>query len=145
MFLIANSAAFGLSLASVFSHFTASKMILDFILHRKKFVPRAPDSTSYSTFAMLLAFILGTYTVVPHNMGITIAVIVCWCFLGSYIISLLNILQSSLSLLLSSSIKRQNKEQQEKNHSTIQKQNKEEANKNNSTTFQSESDMSTVE
>ena len=72
IFLIANSVAFGLSLASVFSHFTASNMILD-LIQRKKFVARAPHSTSFSTFAMLLAFILGTYTVVPHNMGITIA------------------------------------------------------------------------
>ena len=70
IFLIANSVAFGLSLASVFSHFTASNMILD-LIQRKKFVARAPHSTSFSTFAMLLAFILGTYTVVPHNMGIT--------------------------------------------------------------------------
>ena len=79
-------------------------MILDFI-QRKKIVARAPLSTSFSTFAMLLAFILGTYTVVPHNMGIIVAVLVCWCFFGSYIISLLQILKSSLSLLFSISIK----------------------------------------
>ena len=35
IFLIANSAAFGISLASVFSHFTASNMILDFIQRKK--------------------------------------------------------------------------------------------------------------
>ena len=35
IFLIANSAAFGLSLASVFSHFTASNMILDLIQRKK--------------------------------------------------------------------------------------------------------------
>ena len=117
IFLIANSAAFGLSLASVFSHFTASKMILDFI-HRKKFVARAPDSISYSTTAMLLAFILGNYTVVPHNMGITVAVIVCWCFFSSYITSLLRTLKSSLSLLVSSPTQKKNKQEVKKNGST---------------------------
>ncbi|XP_075658598.1 protein ACCELERATED CELL DEATH 6-like [Castanea sativa] len=117
IFLIANSATFGLSLASVFSHFSASAMILD-IIHRQKIVPRALDSTSFSTFAMLLAFIVGTYTVVPHSMGITIAAIVCLCFFGNYIYSLLHILKSSLSLLVSGPTQKKNKHEVTKNGST---------------------------
>ena len=92
-------------------------MILDFI-RRKKFVARAPDSISYSTTAMLLAVILGTYTVVPHNLGITVAVIVCWCFFGSYITSLLHTLKSSLSLPVSSPTQEKNKHEVKKNGST---------------------------
>ena len=82
VFLIANTLAFGLSLSTVIISFLDSTRSMS-----REFGPRInglgviPFLTIYSTIALLVAFISGTYTVVPHSMGITTAVISCWCWI----------------------------------------------------------------
>lgn len=87
-FLIANTLAFGLSIASVLIHFTASAMVKEIPL-RKKVIGLTPLFTGYSTLALLVAFISGTYTVVPQSMGITTAIIIGGCLLSNRIFSFL--------------------------------------------------------
>ncbi|GMY21926.1 protein ACCELERATED CELL DEATH 6-like [Fagus crenata] len=81
-FLIANTLAFGLSISSILVHFLASATITDVVFHRRV-VRRAPLFTNWSIVALLVAFISGTYTVVPHSLGITAAVILFCCFLSN--------------------------------------------------------------
>uniref|UniRef100_A0A2N9GI56 PGG domain-containing protein n=1 Tax=Fagus sylvatica TaxID=28930 RepID=A0A2N9GI56_FAGSY len=81
-FLIANTLAFGLSITSILVHFLASATITDVVFHRRV-VRRAPLFTNWSIIAMLVAFISGTYTVVPQSLGITAAVILYCCFLSN--------------------------------------------------------------
>ena len=69
-FLIANTLAFGLSITTILVHFLASATITDVVFHRRV-VRRAPLFTNWSIVALLVAFISGTYTVVPHSLGIT--------------------------------------------------------------------------
>ena len=76
-FLIANTLAFGLSIASVFIHFSNATMYME-IIPRRKGLGLTAAFTFYSTVALLVAFFSGTYAVVPHSMGIPTAVI-CFC------------------------------------------------------------------
>nr|POE55505.1 ankyrin repeat-containing protein [Quercus suber] len=69
VFLMANTLAFGLSITSVFMHFANSTMPKEVVL-RKKGLGLTPVFTFYSTVALLVAFISGTYTVVPHLWGL---------------------------------------------------------------------------
>ena len=78
VFLIANTLAFGLSITSVFIHFISS--IISEVFPLRIGLGLTPGFTFYSTVALVVAFISGTYTVVPHSMGITTAVISCWCW-----------------------------------------------------------------
>ncbi|XP_030958551.1 protein ACCELERATED CELL DEATH 6-like [Quercus lobata] len=87
VFLIANTLAFGLSTTSVFLHFFASATIKDDTFH-KKVARRISFYTNWSIGALLLAFIAGTYTVVPHSLGITVAVLLCGCFLSNMLFPL---------------------------------------------------------
>lgn len=80
VFLIANTLAFGLSITSVFIHFCSSTLSME-VVPRRKGIGITPIFTAYSTVALWVAFISGTYTVVPHSMGITTAVIICWCLI----------------------------------------------------------------
>ena len=80
VFLIANTLAFGLSITSVYIHFSNATMSKE-VVPRRKVLGITPVFTWYSTMALLVAFISGTYTVVPHSMGITTAVIICCCLL----------------------------------------------------------------
>ena len=80
LFLIANTLAFGLSITSVFIHFSISTMYTE-VIPLIKGGGYTPVFTGYSTMALLVAFISGTYTVVPHSMGITTAVICCCCWI----------------------------------------------------------------
>ena len=82
VFLIANTLAFGLSITTILVHFLASATITDVVFHRRV-VRRAPLFTNWSIVALLVAFISGTYTVVPHSLGITAAVILYCCFLSN--------------------------------------------------------------
>ncbi|XP_075658560.1 protein ACCELERATED CELL DEATH 6-like isoform X2 [Castanea sativa] len=79
VFLIANTLAFGLSITSVFVHFCSSTISREVV--PRKGIGITPIFTAYSTVALLVAFISGTYTVVPHSMGITTAVIICCCLI----------------------------------------------------------------
>ncbi|GMY21921.1 protein ACCELERATED CELL DEATH 6-like [Fagus crenata] len=81
-FLIANTLAFGLSITSILVYFLASATIKDVVFHRRV-ERRAPLFTNWSIIAMLVAFISGTYTVVPQSLGITAAVILYCCFLSN--------------------------------------------------------------
>ena len=82
VFLIANTLAFGLSTTSVFVRFLASATIEGAIFHRE--VVRRPSLLiNWSIGALLVAFIAGTYTVVPHPFGIAVVVILCCCFLST--------------------------------------------------------------
>ena len=69
VFLIANTLAFGLSIATVIIYFLDSTIPREFG-PRMKGLGLIPAFTVYSTIALLVAFISGTYTVVPHSMGI---------------------------------------------------------------------------
>ena len=69
LFLIANTLAFGLSIATVIIYFLDSTIPREFG-PRMKGLGLIPAFTVYSTIALLVAFISGTYTVVPHSMGI---------------------------------------------------------------------------
>ncbi|GMY21916.1 protein ACCELERATED CELL DEATH 6-like [Fagus crenata] len=78
-FLIANTLAFGLSVSSILVHFSTS-LGWGGVAFRKSVAQRSFISTYYSISAMLAAFISGTYTVVPHSLGITAAVILSLLF-----------------------------------------------------------------
>ena len=82
VFLIANTLAFGLSIASVFIHFSYSTLPKEVVFLKVRLALMAPTLTFYSALALLVAFISGTYTVVPHHMGITTAIIICCCVLS---------------------------------------------------------------
>ena len=78
-FLIANSLAFGLSMTSILVHFAAS-LGGHGVAFRKCVRSGSFISTFYAIIAMQVAFISGTYTVVPHSLGITAAVILFLLF-----------------------------------------------------------------
>ena len=77
--------AFGPSTTSVFYNYAA--MTLNFFQPRDH-QQRALFFTTYSILLLLVAFVSGTYTVVPHTMGMTTAVVVCCCFFSNQILSL---------------------------------------------------------
>ena len=80
VFLIANTLAFGLSTTSLLVHFLASAMIKEVDFY-EQMIRRAPIFTNWSIGALLVAFIAGTYSVVPQSFGITAAVILSCCVL----------------------------------------------------------------
>ena len=80
VFLIANTIAFGFSITSVTIRFFDSTFSIEGV-HRRKRAEYRAGFTLYSTVALLVAFISGTYAVVPHSMGITTAVISCFCWM----------------------------------------------------------------
>ena len=82
VFLIANTLAFGLSTTSVFVHFLASATITGAVFHREV-ARRTSLLINWSIGALPVAFIAGTYTVVPHSLGIAVVVILCCCFLSA--------------------------------------------------------------
>ena len=82
VFLIANTLAFGLSATSVFVHFLALTTSEEIAFHTK-IERRTAFYTNWSIGAMLVAFIAGTYTVVPHSLGIAVAVLLTCCFVSS--------------------------------------------------------------
>ena len=73
VFLITNTLAFGFSMSSILIHFSAS--LWGGVGLRGRAVVFSFDFTSYDIIALLVAFISGTYTVVPHSLGIPAAVI----------------------------------------------------------------------
>ena len=89
VFLIANTLAFGLSIATFVNRFMASteKWIEEAIYHREM-VRRTAFYMNWSILALLVAFIAGTYAVVPHSLGIAVVVIICCCFLSPAVFEL---------------------------------------------------------
>ncbi|KAK4595491.1 hypothetical protein RGQ29_013814 [Quercus rubra] len=83
VFLIANTLAFGLSITTFVVRFVDSteKWIEEAIYHREM-VRRTAFYMNWSILALLVAFIAGTYAVVPHSLGIAVVVIICCCFLS---------------------------------------------------------------
>ena len=78
-FLITNTLAFGLSMTSILVHFFASLCDHNAAWH-ESVARRSSFCIFYAIIAMLVAFISGTYTVVPHYLGITVAVILSFFF-----------------------------------------------------------------
>ena len=83
-FLITNTLAFGLSMTSILVHFFASLCDRDAACH-ESVARRSSFCIFYAIMAMLVAFISGTYTVVPHYLGITVAVILSLFFIVNMI------------------------------------------------------------
>ena len=52
-------------------------------LFKKNVARRTAFLTNWSIGTLLVAFIAGIYSVVPHSLGITVAVLLCCCFLSS--------------------------------------------------------------
>ncbi|XP_050273735.1 protein ACCELERATED CELL DEATH 6-like [Quercus robur] len=90
VFLIANTLAFGFSTTSVLIHFLLASDTSTEDVYHSEVIQRAPFFTNWSIGALLVAFISGTYTVVPHSFGISVAVILFCCFLGSMLFPSLN-------------------------------------------------------
>jgi hypothetical protein len=80
-FLIANTLAFGLSMTSILIHFIAS--LLGDVVSRNRAGLGSVIYTYLAIIALLVAFISGTYTVVPESLGITAAVILSLFFYTS--------------------------------------------------------------
>ena len=80
-FVIANALAFGFSTGSILVYFysAAFRERLSFPDRRVK-TQFALQLTEYSIVALLIAFISGTYAVVPHCLGIAEAIIICFCY-----------------------------------------------------------------
>ena len=80
-FVISNALAFGFSTASILVYmFSANiRLVLSYPDRRAK-TERALQLAAYSIVALLVAFITGTYAVVPHSLGIAEAIIMCFCF-----------------------------------------------------------------
>ena len=81
VFVIANALAFGFSTASILVYmFSANiRMVLSYADRRGK-TRRALQLANYSIRALVIAFISGTYAVVPHSLGIAEAIIICFCY-----------------------------------------------------------------
>ena len=90
VFQMANTLAFGLSITSLFYNY--AKMTFKSVLQPSDHIQRALAFTTYSILLLVVAFVSGTYTVMPHSMGITTAVIVCCCFFSNQILSLPHLL-----------------------------------------------------
>ena len=73
VFLIANTLAFGLSITSILFHFFAS--LHGGVAFRESVARRSFICIFYAIIALLVAFISGTFTVVPHSLGINAAVL----------------------------------------------------------------------
>ena len=81
VFVIANALAFGFSTASILVYMLSAniRMVLSYADRRAK-TERALELAGYSIAALMIAFISGTYAVVPHSLGIAEAIIICFCF-----------------------------------------------------------------
>ncbi len=77
-FLIANTLAFAFSMTSILIHFFAS--LRGGVAFSERVARRSFIHTLYAIIALLVAFISGTYTVVPHSLGITAAAILSLFF-----------------------------------------------------------------
>ena len=83
-FMIADAFAFGFSTASILvSMYSVSlKRALPFCDRGRK-AKVALVLSRHSISALLVAFMTGTYAVVPHSLGISVAVIICFGFYSS--------------------------------------------------------------
>ena len=77
-FMIANTLAFGLSITSILVHFLAS--LWNEVASLRKALETTYLYLYLAIIALVVAFISGTYTVVPHLLGITAAVILSLFF-----------------------------------------------------------------
>ena len=88
-FVIANALAFGFSTASILVYmFSAHVRRALSYPDRIAKTERALQLAKYSIVALLIAFISGTYAVVPPSLGIAEAIIICFCcFTGLQVFS----------------------------------------------------------
>ena len=78
--MIANALAFGFSTASILVYmYSANIRRVLLLTDRKRKTELALLLAYYSIVAMLIAFISGTYAVVPHSLEIFAAVFICFC------------------------------------------------------------------
>nr|POE85697.1 ankyrin repeat-containing protein itn1 [Quercus suber] len=81
VFVIANALAFGFTTASIIVYTYSANIRKGLLLtDRKRKTELALLLAYYSIVAMLIAFISGTYAVVPHSLGIFEAVLIFFCF-----------------------------------------------------------------
>ena len=78
-FTIANTLAFGLSITSILVHFFTS-LRGGGAAFRETAVGRSYKCTLYALATLLVAFISGTFTVVPDSLGITVAIFLSFPF-----------------------------------------------------------------
>ena len=80
-FVIANALAFGYSTASILVYiFSANIRRVPSYADRSAKTRRALELAGHSIRALVIAFISGTYAVVPHSLGIAVAIIICFCY-----------------------------------------------------------------
>ena len=111
VFQMANTLAFGLSITSLFYNY--AKMTFKSVLQPSDHIQRALAFTTYSILLLVVAFVSGTYTVMPHSMGITTAVIVCCCFFSNQILSLPHLLAITCAGLTQSFAREEKQESDE--------------------------------
>lgn len=80
-FMIADAFAFAFSTASILVYMSSANIrrVLS-SSDRKRKIELAPLLSLYSIIALLIAFMSETYAVVPHSLGISIAVIISFGF-----------------------------------------------------------------
>ena len=80
-FMIADAFAFAFSTASILIYMNSAAIRTALsITVRKRKTELALVLSKYAIYALLVAFIAGTYAVVPHSLGISVAVIICFGF-----------------------------------------------------------------
>ena len=80
-FMIADAFAFAFSTASILIYMNSAAIRTALsITVRKRKTELALVLSKYAIYALLVAFIAGTYAILPHSLGISIAVIICFGF-----------------------------------------------------------------
>ena len=81
-FMIADAFAFAFSTASILVYLYSANIRTAPLSSsdRKRKIELALALSVYSIIALLIAFMSGTYAILPHSLGISIAVIICFGF-----------------------------------------------------------------
>ena len=80
-FMIADAFAFAFSAASILVYLYSANINMALSSSdRKRKIELALMLSLYSIMALLIAFMSGTYAILPHSLGISIAVIICFGF-----------------------------------------------------------------
>ena len=80
-FMIADAFAFAFSAASILVYLYSANINMALSSSDRKIkIELALGLSVYSIIALLIAFMSGTYAILPHSLGISIAVIICFGF-----------------------------------------------------------------
>ena len=83
-FMIADAFAFAFSAASILVYLYSANINMALSSSdRKRKIELALMLSLYSIMALLIAFMSGTYAILPHSLGISVAVIICFGFYSS--------------------------------------------------------------